>query len=159
MVELRAKDNFIEMGIQLSEHFVSKGKYTSMQDGPPMINSGAVLLPIQKEIQSHKSLSNYDTCLLNQSRKKSQRRRSTVRGSAVREKGSKIRGKIGVEALGQKHDIATERMILIQSKHQVITPLPFLPFWLLCLFYYVLYAISVLILMHFKLAYYNKKSS
>lgn len=142
------------MGIQLSEHFVSKGKYFPMQDGPAMINSGAVSPLIQRVIQSLKSASNFDTFLLNQLRKKSQKRRNSLRENAIMEKGSKKRERIGVEVLDQKHAIATEKMILYSL---IINPSPsFISLFFAFLhLFYASYVISALILMHFKLAYYN----
>jgi hypothetical protein len=72
------------MGIQLSEHFVSKGNYNAMQDGPLMISSRAASPRILKEIQFLKSPSNFGTCLQSQPRKKGHKRMNNARENAIR---------------------------------------------------------------------------
>lgn len=58
IVELRAKDIFIELAIQLAEHFIKKGTNMPMQDGLLMSSSGVASRPIKMAKPFRKSLLN-----------------------------------------------------------------------------------------------------
>lgn len=59
MVELRAKDRFIELAIQLAQYFVKEGNCSPIKDSPPMTNSAAVLLLTATTNPSLKSRSSW----------------------------------------------------------------------------------------------------